>query len=320
VALCLLFVGFIVSPELLIYLGPMRDNLTSDIELVRNTALTELMLYRVISLFLFALFLGIILMWNKIIQHRFIVHITKHSSIESPRRRTETSHFNASLLVILIVMLIGLLYVAFGTELFPPSTREFINREDGFIEQSTALIFLLCSILSAGMAFKHPGNRKTTIVYVLFSAFFFLMFGEEISWGQRIFNLETIAVLKDINVQGENNIHNIFGSVVERLFFACVFIYCVILPLLKLSHPFWGQLFDIVGLPLPSTGLALGFLAISLLHNWTVYRVLSSGVGLRIPELREVLTSLGFLLFMYECWLMTGERKLLSTKLADSSV
>ncbi|MCZ6777120.1 MAG: hypothetical protein O7D34_11805 [Ignavibacteria bacterium] len=52
-------------------------------------------------------------------------------------------------------------------------------------------------------------------------------------------------------------------------------------------------------MPIASIGLAIGFFLISLLHDWTVYALIPSS-SLRIAELRELLTALGFLLLMRE--------------------
>ena len=52
---------------------------------------------------------------------------------------------------------------------------------------------------------------------VFFLAYSFLAIGllvigmEEISWGQRIFNMDTPSVLETHNVKGELNFHNVDG-------------------------------------------------------------------------------------------------------------
>ena len=56
------------------------------------------------------------------------------------------------------------------------------------------------------------------------------------------------------------------------------------------------------GLPIPSLGLALGFLPISLTHSWTVGAVVESTVVLRMAELREFLVAIAFLMLALECW------------------
>ena len=56
---------------------------------------------------------------------------------------------------------------------------------------------------------------------ILFSIIFFFGFGEEISWGQRIFNVETPDFFIENNLQSETNIHNLMigGVKLNKLIF-----------------------------------------------------------------------------------------------------
>ena len=47
---------------------------------------------------------------------------------------------------------------------------------------------------------------------------FFIAFGEEISWGQRILGIETPESLEGINDQGETNLHNLSTGKANQLF------------------------------------------------------------------------------------------------------
>ena len=70
---------------------------------------------------------------------------------------------------------------------------------------------------------------------------FFVGLGEEISWGQRILNIETPEAIKEINAQGELTIHNLewFGGEsfwakflsIDRLFSLFWFSFCFIVPI-----------------------------------------------------------------------------------------
>ena len=46
---------------------------------------------------------------------------------------------------------------------------------------------------------------------LLFSVFLFFVAGEEINWGQMIFDWETFGVFAEINIQNQTNFHNIEG-------------------------------------------------------------------------------------------------------------
>ena len=83
-----------------------------------------------------------------------------------------------------------------------------------------------------------------------------------------------------------------------------VLIFGFILPILAHYNVFFHKLLDIVGLPVASMGLAIGFLIISLIHNWTVYNILKALPYLQIDELREFLSAVAFAVLLYETSLL----------------
>ena len=94
--------------------------------------------------------------------------------------------------------------------------------EDGIIEYSTAIFLLSVSIYLINKLLKTVkviSTKNTGIV--LFSIIFFFGFGEEISWGQRIFNIETPQFFVENNLQSETNIHNLMigGVKLNKLIF-----------------------------------------------------------------------------------------------------
>jgi hypothetical protein len=88
--------------------------------------------------------------------------------------------------------------------IFSQETVSALGEEDGFFEYSTALFFFLTSIICLKL-FLNNKNYWFLILLLLF----FLGFGEEISWGQRIFGFETPDFVKENNVQKEFSIHNL---------------------------------------------------------------------------------------------------------------
>jgi hypothetical protein len=236
--------------------------------------------------------------WKSIRYLQIIRKIADHQPLFKSQAAQRTSFANRSFIIIISMAVIGIAFVATGNVLFKESTLIGIIREDGLIEQLTALFFLLCSIFSSYIAIK-SNIRSKKIVHAIFAIGFFFCFGEEISWAQRIIGFTTPKALTDVNVQNEFNLHNIGGYLSDHLFIAGVFIYGFILPLLTKTHPFWLKLFDKTGLPIASIGLACGFFIISLLHDWTIYRILPQTI-IPIAELRELLSSIGFCLLMIE--------------------
>jgi len=313
-AATLLAVGLILSPSLLVALGPMRASLTSENEITKSTAEATVLAARVLSVVAALVCLATAILWRRLTRKKLMLDIASHQPLETDRHGGISTWTNPSLKIMAAGVVVGLCYVALAGRILPDSARAWINQEDGLIEQATAMIFLCCSVMSTILAVKFLKRRRSvgsnaSIVWRagwhgLFGLFFFLCFGEEISWGQRIFGWETIEALKTVNVQDESNLHNLFGYLTDHLFIAGVFGYGALLPLVCLRYPFCRRALDWIGLPVATAGLAVGFLLVSTLHDWSVYRVLPTTAGLRVAEMRELLSVFGFSLLMYESWLL----------------
>jgi hypothetical protein len=82
--------------------------------------------------------------------------------------------------------------------------------EDGLIEWLTVLALLATMVICFRRAWLL--RRQAKPLFLAMTVFFGLAFlfgaGEEISWGQRIFNIESSEFFKQYNAQGETNLHN----------------------------------------------------------------------------------------------------------------
>jgi len=96
-------------------------------------------------------------------------------------------------------------------------TVDRLGWEDGPIESAGALFFLIAaaaflaaSIRTIRRSREQGGvEARPTVVFALLSLLMFVCFGEELSWGQRIFNWEAPPVFSEFNAQNETNLHNI---------------------------------------------------------------------------------------------------------------
>ena len=111
--------------------------------------------------------------------------------------------------------------------------------------------------------------------------------GEEISWGQRIFNFKTPESIKKENIQGEFTVHNleIFNACsdtehnhkkgLQRLFeMNFMFrIFCIsfgfLLPLLSFHLPFFSRFINKIKLPVPPITIGVFFII-----TWLFYRLI----------------------------------------------
>jgi hypothetical protein len=120
--------------------------------------------------------------------------------------------------------------------------------------------------------------------FLLLSLIMFFGFGEELSWGQRIFNFSTPDYLADINVQEEFTIHNIeifnthnfdhtpkrgLARLLEINFLYKLFWlgFCILLPIANMTIPPISKLSQKIRLPVPPLQIGIFFLV-----NWIIYR------------------------------------------------
>jgi len=96
--------------------------------------------------------------------------------------------------------------------LFGPFNESYLSliHEDGIIESATSIFYFISCLLSIiiGRNFIKSKNNFSALLFFLFSATFFGIAMEEISWGQRILNLETTEFFSE-NIQNETNFHNL---------------------------------------------------------------------------------------------------------------
>lgn len=84
--------------------------------------------------------------------------------------------------------------------------------ENGPVELWTALVLLVVGIRMLGAARRFPTPTLRPCVGLLGIAFLFAS-GEELSWGQNLFQWESPDVFRRWNAQQETNLHNITGRI-----------------------------------------------------------------------------------------------------------
>lgn len=156
---------------------------------------------------------------------------------------------------IVVSIVLGFVYTGKGEKAF----MNFL-REDGLIENLTAL-FLLASACVAFyrliLASRSYGKIHM-LTWGIIALLFFFGAGEEISWGQRIFNFETTGFFRSNNLQQETNLHNLVigGVKVNKLIFSqllmvCLVFYFVFLPVLVRKSAFVLKIVKLFGIPVP---------------------------------------------------------------------
>ena len=155
-----------------------------------------------------------------------------------------------------------------------------LNDEDGFIESFTAISFFLIAVIFLILLI-----RTRAWILIFFVLAFIFGAGEEISWGQRLFNFETPESIETVNAQREFNLHNlnVFNSIDDEgqkqgisrffgfntLFFLFCLAYGILLPLM-MKIGFVNKIVERIKLPVPPLILGLFFLI-----NYLLFKALS---------------------------------------------
>jgi hypothetical protein len=208
------------------------------------------------------------------------------------------------------IMSVAIVGTYVGALIIDGPTLDRLNLEDGLIENVGAFFFLVAAIgflavalLSAGRDPDSTGfDVRRKLVFGLLAALMFICFGEEISWGQRIFGWSTPTTISELNAQGETNFHNLHivhqwnrdgtekdfvGKLVNmnRLFSVFWLAVFVLLPLAAhLSAPAC-KFIDAHKIPVPPMWCGALFLI-----NYGIYKVLATIYAgtIRAPGLDEI--------------------------------
>jgi len=171
----------------------------------------------------------------------------------------------------LYVCMIVYIILGFATLTVDAKLAGMLFREDKYFEVVGAISFFIASLFFF-LAFRRSSGLKEIwlkrLILLGMAFLFFFAGGEEISWGQRIFDIQEPAKLAGINKQGELNVHNIEISGIsipfERLFDIFWLIFTVLVPFAcLLNHPI-GQ-FTGKYIPIPHWGVGLLFI---LNYGW----------------------------------------------------
>jgi hypothetical protein len=110
-----------------------------------------------------------------------------------------------------MILFVGLVYSPFyeaSLELANGGDKRNIY-ETAFIEHLEAILWMV-GFVSYGLLALINRRDHAPFIWPLFFAFIcFFAFGEELSWGQHLFQYETPESVTEINAQGELNFHNL---------------------------------------------------------------------------------------------------------------
>ena len=144
-------------------------------------------------------------------------------------------------------------------------------KEDGVMEWYTVDALLACSALCGYRFWKLRRVRKPVFLAVLgfLCLLFFFGAGEELSWGQRVLNVESSEFFREHNAQGETNLHNlVLGDtkinkiIFSKLLGAVIILYVLVFPLLYSKLPVIRNLAATFAVPVPRLPHILAYLVV----------------------------------------------------------
>lgn len=126
-------------------------------------------------------------------------------------------------------------FIALGSValfIFYPQIFDQLAYEDGVVENISAAALVLASLTMLLVAFKRFGRKAPLLMAmsVLAAVVFFVIGMEEISWGQRILNIESSEFFLENNMQNEMNLHNLNTPLSETVYYFGAFLLLIIIP------------------------------------------------------------------------------------------
>jgi hypothetical protein len=194
------------------------------------------------------------------------------------------------------------LYLAVGAVIAlidPVFFTKVAAAEDGPIEWLTVMALVLSFIVCVNrvVTLRSQKNWMFISVWSFLALFTFFGAGEEISWGQRIFNVESSDWFKQNNAQAETNLHNLIveGKKINKIIFSAVLGSALIIYLFVFSIAYrksdkFKAFCEYFSVPVAQWHQVVAWVLVAL-----VAEVLIKGVG-RSSELFESAAAFVFLL------------------------
>ncbi|MCZ6835719.1 MAG: hypothetical protein O7G85_08095, partial [Planctomycetota bacterium] len=176
---------------------------------------------------------------------------------------------------VLVMVLIGYGMASNDEQMF----EEVYVKEDGLIEWLTVLGFAIGSLVCFRRVFTLRSSHSMLFLglsMMLGLAFLFVA-GEEISWGQRLLNVESADFFRDHNAQEETNLHNleVGGVKLNKLIFSkgiavLMVLYFAVLAPLYSKKPRIAKWVDSLGIPIPKLHQSIACLIMLLITQLMV--------------------------------------------------
>ena len=223
-------------------------------------------------------------------------------------------------------LLLGLGLGFVGLFLYSPREFTLQAREDMPVEHLSAILAILAGLIFLGVTRNLLKNRQAySLLYpagtLALALILFLLALEEISWFQRILDIETLDIMEG-SLRDENNLHNFATDLVENIYYSAAFILLILIPFIAdrmARTPRWrifhffapGKFILLVSVPLMAFTYDMwnvifvqwAFFVTAAILLLEIYRAIRAGRPSRL-----YLAMLGFLLLAQGIFLLMGDR------------
>jgi len=174
------------------------------------------------------------------------------------------------LFIFLIIISYPLLLV------YVPSAKVWnLIREDGIIENLQVVFPFMAACLFFYIFFKSKSKKekylfgtKRNYFYLLLGIFSLIIVGEEINWGQRLFNMNTPdwifekGLVEEINVHNQGPLFYLFGIPVTagRIYFLACILFFLFIPIVNQVSRKAKDFFQLISLPIVPIFIAIYFM------------------------------------------------------------
>jgi hypothetical protein len=208
---------------------------------------------------------------------------------------------------ILILILLGSYGITIYAGVFDPTLYVSLLREDGPLENLATISTFIASVFFSLAYFRYKSDRP--YLFLFFSLLLLLVFFEEISWGQRFFDIETPDTFSRFNAQNEINLHNYnpIYKYVNGVVYVCLDLYLIGVPLLLFIIKRFRCLLLRFKIPIPSPATAflafLNYLLFKYFFEGFLNHHGNLGQGeINYGEMFETGIELTLLFFAFECF------------------
>lgn len=177
-------------------------------------------------------------------------------------------------LYVLAGMVIGIVSPEYFSKVFA--------KEDGPVEWLTVLALVLSFIMCSHrvITLRKSKNMTFLAVWAFLALLCFFAAGEEVSWGQRIFNIESSEFFKQNNAQQETNLHNMVveGKKINKIIFSMVLglallTYLLVFTTLYRRSAKFKQLCDYMGVPIAQWHQVIAWFAVAIIVEVVIKHV-----------------------------------------------